>query len=118
MFSSRAADFERGLARIRAIRAQGDPAARNGHDVRKQRRHFGGLCAVVERRDQFHRLTDALQIGLQLRFEIGVEHGGGPEFLRGLAARTWGPPGGAGETPPGAFAQTAGGTAVARGLVG
>ena len=70
-----AIERERRLALCVVIRfAQRDPVAQ-ADNVLEQRLHFTGFIAIVQRGDDLDRLGDFFQIGFQLGFDVGVEHG-------------------------------------------
>ena len=69
-----AVDREGRLARFAVVAAQADLVRQRG-DLLQQLVQLARLGAVVQRRDQFDRLRELFQVGLQLRLEGFVEHG-------------------------------------------
>ncbi|MOA23654.1 hypothetical protein D3C78_1442860 [compost metagenome] len=70
-----AAEAERRHAGVGAGGVQGNLVAQ-GIDVLEQGEHFLGLGAVIQGRDDLVGLGDFLEVGLQLGFQVGVEHAG------------------------------------------
>ncbi len=64
-----AADQEAGAARIVIGAGDGDLRMQFG-DLVQQLQHLRGLGPVVERGDQFHRLAEVTEIGLELGLEM------------------------------------------------
>src|SRR5690606_15857298 len=66
-------DGEGGAALVVIGAAHGDLVAQGG-DVVEQLGEVGRLAGVVEGRDEFDRVLDVFEGGLQLGFEVVVEH--------------------------------------------
>ncbi|MCY1372568.1 hypothetical protein D9M69_597830 [compost metagenome] len=68
---------ERRTTGVAAIGLQGDLVGQ-ADDVLQQPEQLTGFVAVIEGRDDLERLGDLLEVGLQLGFQIGIQHGGNP----------------------------------------
>ncbi len=77
---ARGPDGERGPSRVVAVVDQRDAVGERG-DLLQQFPRLGGRLAVVERRDEFDRALDSLEIAFELSLDRIVEHGWPPYAL-------------------------------------
>ncbi len=65
---------EGGTTLIAAVGAEADLIGQAG-DILQQAVHFTGLRAIIEGRDDLDGARDAFEVGLELGFQICVQHG-------------------------------------------